>query len=52
MTRQLIKDIAERGWRRVINLTSITVKKPVEGLILSYLFSLFNIKCIIYCRKH
>lgn len=35
MTKHLILDMAERGWGRVINLTSITVRQPVTGLILS-----------------
>ncbi len=35
ITRLLIGDMAKNGWGRIINLTSITVKQPVEGLILS-----------------
>jgi 3-oxoacyl-[acyl-carrier protein] reductase len=35
LTKQLIPAMAERGWGRVINLTSITVRQPLEGLILS-----------------
>jgi 3-oxoacyl-[acyl-carrier protein] reductase len=35
LTKQLIIPMEERKWGRVINLTSITVKQPVKGLILS-----------------
>jgi 3-oxoacyl-[acyl-carrier protein] reductase len=35
LTHALIPAMAERGWGRVINLASITVKQPIEGLILS-----------------
>jgi 3-oxoacyl-[acyl-carrier protein] reductase len=35
LTRHLIMEMACRGWGRVINLTSITVKQPLEGLMLS-----------------
>lgn len=35
LTKLLIPRMAERGWGRIINLTSITVKQPVENLILS-----------------
>ena len=35
LTRHLIPRMAERDWGRVINLTSISVKQPLEGLILS-----------------
>jgi 3-oxoacyl-[acyl-carrier protein] reductase len=35
LTKALLLPMAERGWGRVINLTSVTVKQPIEGLILS-----------------
>jgi len=35
LTKLLIPAMAESGWGRIVNLTSITVKQPVEGLILS-----------------
>ena len=35
MTHAFIPSMARRGWGRVINLTSISVKQPLEGLILS-----------------
>ncbi|NOY09324.1 MAG: SDR family oxidoreductase [Spirochaetes bacterium] len=35
LTKLLIPAMAESGWGRIINLTSITVKQPVENLILS-----------------
>ncbi len=35
ITKLLIEEMAARRWGRIINLTSITVKQPVEGLILS-----------------
>ena len=35
LTKFLIPEMAERGWGRIINLTSITVKQPVDNLILS-----------------
>jgi 3-oxoacyl-[acyl-carrier protein] reductase len=35
LTKYLIHTMARRGWGRVINLTSVTVKQPVKGLILS-----------------
>jgi 3-oxoacyl-[acyl-carrier protein] reductase len=35
LTRHLIEGMAQRGWGRIINLTSITVMQPLEGLILS-----------------
>ena len=31
----LLPDMKERRWGRIVNVTSITVKQPVEGLILS-----------------
>jgi 3-oxoacyl-[acyl-carrier protein] reductase len=35
LTRLLIPAMAEQGWGRVINLTSVSVRQPVENLILS-----------------
>jgi 3-oxoacyl-[acyl-carrier protein] reductase len=35
LTRLLLPGMRERRWGRVINVTSITVKQPVDGLILS-----------------
>jgi 3-oxoacyl-[acyl-carrier protein] reductase len=35
LTKHLILPMEERGWGRIINLTSITVRQPVSGLILS-----------------
>jgi 3-oxoacyl-[acyl-carrier protein] reductase len=35
LTRRLLPGMKERGWGRIINITSIAVKQPVEGLILS-----------------
>lgn len=35
LTRALLPGMKERGWGRIINITSIAVKQPVEGLILS-----------------
>jgi 3-oxoacyl-[acyl-carrier protein] reductase len=35
LTKYLISTMAQRGWGRVVNLTSVTVKQPVKGLILS-----------------
>lgn len=35
LTKLLIPHMKDRGWGRIINLTSITVKQPVENLILS-----------------
>ncbi len=35
ITKLLIDEMAIRRWGRIINLTSITVKQPVPGLILS-----------------
>lgn len=33
--RAVLPDMKERGWGRIINITSIAVKQPVDGLILS-----------------
>lgn len=35
MTRVLLPAMMERGWGRVINMTSVSVKQPIAGLILS-----------------
>ncbi|HET7632590.1 MAG TPA: SDR family oxidoreductase [Gemmatimonadaceae bacterium] len=35
MTRQVLPDMRKRQWGRVLNVTSITVKQPVDGLMLS-----------------
>jgi 3-oxoacyl-[acyl-carrier protein] reductase len=35
MTRAVLPGMRERGWGRIINVTSITVKQPVDGLMLS-----------------
>jgi 3-oxoacyl-[acyl-carrier protein] reductase len=35
LTRQLLPGMRQRRWGRVINITSIAVKQPVDGLILS-----------------
>jgi 3-oxoacyl-[acyl-carrier protein] reductase len=35
LTRLLLPGMRERGWGRVVNITSIAVKQPVDGLILS-----------------
>ena len=35
LTRALLPQMRERKWGRVINITSITVKQPVDGLMLS-----------------
>lgn len=35
LTRGVLPGMKERGWGRIINVTSIAVKQPVEGLILS-----------------
>jgi 3-oxoacyl-[acyl-carrier protein] reductase len=35
LTRHLLPGMRERRWGRVINITSIAVKQPVDGLILS-----------------
>lgn len=35
MTRRVLPGMRERKWGRVLNITSITVKQPVDGLMLS-----------------
>ncbi len=35
LTRAVLPGMRERGWGRIINITSIAVKQPVDGLILS-----------------
>ena len=35
LTRAFLPGMRERKWGRIINITSITVKQPVEGLMLS-----------------
>lgn len=35
LTRLLLPGMKERRWGRIINITSITVKQPVDGLMLS-----------------
>ncbi|MCB2193104.1 MAG: SDR family oxidoreductase [Deltaproteobacteria bacterium] len=35
MTRVLLPAMIDKGWGRVVNMTSISVKQPVAGLILS-----------------
>jgi 3-oxoacyl-[acyl-carrier protein] reductase len=35
LTRAVLPGMKERGWGRIINITSITVKQPVHGLMLS-----------------
>ena len=35
MTRVLLPAMMEKGWGRVINMTSVSVKQPLAGLILS-----------------
>jgi 3-oxoacyl-[acyl-carrier protein] reductase len=35
LTRAVLPSMRERGWGRIINITSIAVKQPVDGLILS-----------------
>lgn len=38
MTRLVLPDMKERKWGRIINITSISVKQPVDNLILSNAF--------------
>jgi 3-oxoacyl-[acyl-carrier protein] reductase len=35
LTRLVLPEMRERGWGRILNITSIAVKQPVENLILS-----------------
>jgi 3-oxoacyl-[acyl-carrier protein] reductase len=35
MARQVLPGMKERGWGRILNITSIAVKQPVDNLILS-----------------
>jgi len=35
LARAVLPEMKERRWGRILNVTSITVKQPVEGLILS-----------------
>lgn len=35
LTRQVLPGMKERGWGRILNITSIAVKQPIENLILS-----------------
>lgn len=35
LVRRVLPGMKERGWGRILNVTSIAVKQPVEGLILS-----------------
>jgi 3-oxoacyl-[acyl-carrier protein] reductase len=35
LTRALLPGMKERGWGRIVNITSAAVKQPVDGLILS-----------------
>lgn len=35
MTREVVPGMMERRWGRIINITSVSVKQPLDGLILS-----------------
>jgi 3-oxoacyl-[acyl-carrier protein] reductase len=35
LTRAVLPGMRERGWGRVIHVTSLTVKQPIDGLVLS-----------------
>ena len=35
LTRQVLPGMKERGWGRILNITSIAVKQPVDNLVLS-----------------
>lgn len=35
MTREVVPAMVEKKWGRIINMTSISVKQPIDGLILS-----------------
>lgn len=35
MTREVVPAMVEKRWGRIINMTSISVKQPIDGLILS-----------------
>lgn len=35
LTTQVLPGMQERGWGRILNVTSISVKQPVDGLLLS-----------------
>lgn len=35
LTRGVLPGMRERGWGRIVNITSIAVKQPVDGLVLS-----------------
>jgi 3-oxoacyl-[acyl-carrier protein] reductase len=35
LVREVLPDMKDRGWGRIVNVTSISVKQPVGGLILS-----------------